>query len=174
MQYSNGYIFDAPYARMYSPGMSKTDNTDDVGSRLDEAMRPKFGTNQSALSRASEVPQPTIARILNGKVGKRGPEAMTVKKLAAACEVRFDWLNQGIAPKSLGEKTGADLRPVPASPTKGAKEYPVDGAELMEWIELYRTSDPSERKRLLRAAQIAREVRAKRGGKRTKSTPNQS
>lgn len=50
--------------------------------------------SQSALARASGVPQPTIARILKGG-GKRGPETQTIAKLAAACNVTFDWLLSG-------------------------------------------------------------------------------
>ncbi|WGG48842.1 XRE family transcriptional regulator [Rugamonas sp. DEMB1] len=55
--------------------------------------------SQSALSRASGVPQPTINRILKG-VGKRGPEAHTLVQLATACNVAFDWLHEGIAPRA--------------------------------------------------------------------------
>ena len=55
--------------------------------------------SQSALSRASGVPQPTINRILKG-VGKRGPEAHTLVQLAAACDVAFDWLHEGIEPRA--------------------------------------------------------------------------
>ncbi len=55
--------------------------------------------SQSALSRLSGVPQPTINRILNG-VGKKGPEASTVSRLAAACNVSFQWLHEGIGEKN--------------------------------------------------------------------------
>lgn len=55
-------------------------------------------TSQSALSRASGVPQPTINRILKN-VGKGQPESGTVTKLAEACNVSFTWLNEGIGDK---------------------------------------------------------------------------
>ncbi len=91
MQYALEYHFDASYSRLYSWHMN-------IGSRLDTAMRAAgFGTNQSALHRDSGVPQPTINRILKGK-GKKGPETDTVRKLAAACKVTFEWLNEGIGP----------------------------------------------------------------------------
>lgn len=51
--------------------------------------------SQSALARASSVPQPTINRILKG-VGKKGPEAHTLAQLAMACNVTFEWLHEGI------------------------------------------------------------------------------
>lgn len=68
----------------YSPSMG-------IGNRLDEAMKKAGYKTQAALEAVSGVPQPTIARILKGG-GKRGPESDTVKKLAAACGVKFSWL----------------------------------------------------------------------------------
>lgn len=53
--------------------------------------------SQSALARASGIPQPTINRILKG-AGKKGPESQTLVRLAQACEVTFDWLQEGIGP----------------------------------------------------------------------------
>jgi phage repressor protein C with HTH and peptisase S24 domain len=66
----------------------------DISSRLTEAMKAAGFESQSALARASGVPQPTINRILNG-VGKKGPEAHTLAALAAACNVTFEWLHEG-------------------------------------------------------------------------------
>lgn len=66
----------------------------DIATRLDEAMRAAGFDSQSALSRASGVPQPTIARILKG-TGKSGPETDTLAKLAQACNVSFRWLHEG-------------------------------------------------------------------------------
>lgn len=66
----------------------------DIASRLDEAMKAAGYDSQSALARASGVPQPTINRILKG-VGKRGPETQTLSKLAQACNVAFEWLLDG-------------------------------------------------------------------------------
>nr|MBV0881041.1 helix-turn-helix domain-containing protein [Noviherbaspirillum sp. L7-7A] len=51
-------------------------------------------TSQSELARRSGVPQPTINRILNG-VGRQGPATETLKKLAVACEMPFQWLADG-------------------------------------------------------------------------------
>ncbi len=79
----------------------------DIANRLDEAMREAGFESQSALARASEIPQPTINRILKG-VGKKGPEASTLQKLAAACNVNFTWLHEGIPPKRRGEAASLD------------------------------------------------------------------
>lgn len=76
------------YTRAYSPRMS-------IGDRLDKAMAAAGFPSQSALARASGVPQPTINRILKG-VGKKGPEAHTVAELAKACNVSFTWLFEGL------------------------------------------------------------------------------
>jgi phage repressor protein C with HTH and peptisase S24 domain len=67
----------------------------DISTRLDQAMKDAGFNSQSALARASGVPQPTINRILK-RTGSKGPEADTVRKLASACEVSFDWLNEGL------------------------------------------------------------------------------
>jgi len=50
--------------------------------------------SQSALARASGVPQPTINRILKG-TGKKGPETGTITALAQACNVSTQWLTDG-------------------------------------------------------------------------------
>lgn len=49
--------------------------------------------SQSALARNSDVPQPTINRLLNGKTGS--PDTDTLRKLAAALSVSPDWLLTG-------------------------------------------------------------------------------
>jgi phage repressor protein C with HTH and peptisase S24 domain len=69
---------------MYIPNMT-------IAKRLDTAMKAAGFETQSALSRKSGVPQPTINRILKG-LGKKGPETETIKKLAAACNVSASWL----------------------------------------------------------------------------------
>ena len=68
-----------------------------IANRLDEAMQAAGIPSQSALARASGIPQPTINRILKG-VGKKGPEAHTVAELAKACNVSFTWLFEGVGP----------------------------------------------------------------------------
>ena len=76
-----------PYTRAYSCGMN-------IATRLDEAMRAAGFRSQSALARASGVPQPTINRILKGS-GKKGPETYTIRSLADACKVSVQWLTDG-------------------------------------------------------------------------------
>jgi phage repressor protein C with HTH and peptisase S24 domain len=76
---------------MYHRGM-------DISTRLEEAMRDAGFASQSALARASGVPQPTINRIARG-AGSKGPEAHTLLLLAEACQVNFQWLHQGSGPK---------------------------------------------------------------------------
>lgn len=66
----------------------------DISTRLNEAMKAAGYESQSALARASGIPQPTINRILNG-VGKKGPETHTLAALAVACNVTFEWLLEG-------------------------------------------------------------------------------
>jgi phage repressor protein C with HTH and peptisase S24 domain len=79
------------YTRTYSLRMT-------IATRLDEAMSEAGFDSQSALARASSVPQPTINRILKGG-GKRGPETQTIIQLANACNVTFEWLHEGREPK---------------------------------------------------------------------------
>jgi phage repressor protein C with HTH and peptisase S24 domain len=68
-----------------------------IAIRLDNAMQDAGFKSQSALARASGVPQPTINRILKG-VGSKGPETETLRKLASACQVSFEWLHEGLGP----------------------------------------------------------------------------
>lgn len=75
------------YSRAYSARM-KT-----LADRLDSAMR-EHDLSQSALSRASGVPQPTINRILKGLTLK--PDTETTRKLAAAIGVSLEWLLDGV------------------------------------------------------------------------------
>jgi transcriptional regulator with XRE-family HTH domain len=85
-----------------------------IASRLEQAMKEANFPSQSALSRASGIPQPTINRILKG-AGKKGPESQTLVQLAQACEVTFEWLHEGNGPMrrgfagrgDLGDETGA-------------------------------------------------------------------
>jgi phage repressor protein C with HTH and peptisase S24 domain len=85
----------------------------DISTRLDEAMRAAGIQSQSALSRASGVPQPTINRILKG-VGKKGPESHTLVQLAKACNVSFEWLHEGVG--SMARENTAE--PIPAYPVR--------------------------------------------------------
>lgn len=109
-----------------------------VSTRLDEAMT-KAGYTQNGLARASGVPQPTINRILKGP-NKRGPETETLRKLAQACNVSFDWLNEGVgdAPR-VGRGKVSELPVAPTArpaPESWLQRVNADEAEL---LELYRS-----------------------------------
>lgn len=83
-------------------------------SRLGRAMQDAGFKSQGALARASRVPQPTVNRLLRGN-GTQGPETATVRKLAAACNVTFDWLMHGRSnfshsPKALTEREAEWLK----------------------------------------------------------------
>lgn len=86
----NSYL-QLTYTRAYIPDMN-------IATRLDQAMREAGFPSQSALAREAGVPQPTINRLLKGG-GKQGPSTETVRKLAVACNVNFEWLNEGIGEK---------------------------------------------------------------------------
>jgi transcriptional regulator with XRE-family HTH domain len=79
-----------------------SDNARGFGDRLDELMQanPLYAGNrgQSALARASGVPQPTISRILKKKAA---PEMETVTKLAVALSVTCEWLLTERGPKYI-------------------------------------------------------------------------
>lgn len=92
-----------PYTRAYSLRMT-------ISNRLDEAMKAAGIPSQNALARLSDVPQPTINRILKG-VGKKGPEAHTVVRLAEACNVAFQWLYEGTGPMQRAPKEASQDTP---------------------------------------------------------------
>lgn len=73
------------YPPMYIVGMG-------IAERIDRMMSERKIKSQSALARASGVPQPTIARILNRQ---NVPELNTVTKLASALGVTTTWLTDG-------------------------------------------------------------------------------
>jgi len=87
MQYMNETNFAQFYAPSYICNM-------DISSRLDKAMHDAGITSQTKLYDLSGVPQATISRILK-MVGKKGPETDTIKKLASALNVTFEWLLEG-------------------------------------------------------------------------------
>lgn len=82
-------ILPVAYTRPYIPGMTISD-------RLDSLMKTRRVKSQSALSRLSKVPQPTINRILKGTTAN--PDMPTLQKLAAALESNVNWLAEGIGP----------------------------------------------------------------------------
>lgn len=72
-----------------------------IAERLLDAMKAAGYPSQSALSRASGVPQPTINRILNG-VGRGAPAVETLTALADACNVQVGWLMDGTGARERG------------------------------------------------------------------------
>jgi phage repressor protein C with HTH and peptisase S24 domain len=94
MQYLNEYKFVRGHTPTYIRAMT-------IGHRLDEAMRAAGFLSQKNLEEGSGVPQPTISRILKN-TGKKGPEAHTIKALADACGVSFNWLYEGVGPMERG------------------------------------------------------------------------
>lgn len=136
MQYENECFFAARILYGYSARMT-------IGSRLDAAMKAAGFKSQSALSRRSGVPQPTISRILSDD-GEKGPETETIRKLADACRIPFDWLLQG--PRSNE----------PVDPPTTAEIIQIDpdaiADQIVELIQLYRDSTPDGRVNLLDSA----------------------
>ena len=90
---------------MHSARMEKTGaHMEETGDRLRGLMdaHPNYRGRggQSALHRKTDVPQPTIARIL---ANQSRPETVTASKLAAAFEVTCEWLLTGRGPKFIAE-----------------------------------------------------------------------
>jgi transcriptional regulator with XRE-family HTH domain len=135
------------YTRMYIPAMN-------IASRLDEAMRKAGFESQSALHRASGVPQPTINRILKG-VGKKGPEAHTLVKLAQACNVSFDWLHEGqgeYSKSTFRHAEGFDLDAIETPPPARVQLVTDDEYNILSW---YRCADQRGRERIKDVAKDA-------------------
>jgi transcriptional regulator with XRE-family HTH domain len=80
--------------------VASMDKNENIGDRLDGLMQGHtvYGKRggQSALARATGVPQPTINRILSNK---SVPESETARKLAGAFGVSITWLLSGEGPK---------------------------------------------------------------------------
>jgi phage repressor protein C with HTH and peptisase S24 domain len=100
-----------------------------IATRLDQAMSAAGFPSQSALSRASGVPQPTINRILKNS-GKGHPEAATVRKLAEACNVSFNWLNEGLG--EMGREVLSPSPKVQALKALIASTVPIERPEIVE------------------------------------------
>jgi phage repressor protein C with HTH and peptisase S24 domain len=94
--------------------------------RLQEAMNRACIKSQSELARRSGVPQPTINRILKG-VGRQGPATETLRKLAAACEVPFQWLGDGTGAESCA---GAQQEAVLAMPEPDIDQLFISSTSL--------------------------------------------
>lgn len=149
MQYENGSFFDLAYSRMYSPRMT-------IGDRLDQAMKDAKIPSQSELARRSGVPQATISRILKGS-GKKGPETETLKKLAVACGVSFEWLVEG------GGEAGTTT-PIELAPRYAADDEIVTADEIIEMANAYKLIPKKQRDLILKSTKAAAaEVIRKRG-----------
>jgi transcriptional regulator with XRE-family HTH domain len=110
---------------MYIPAMS-------IGSRLDEAMSRAGFKSQSALARACGISQPTVNRILKG-VGKDSPDTATLKKLAAATSVSFEWLSEG----KLGEVKDNDIAHIVRLLNKlDSRNRVLIRGKIEAWIEM--------------------------------------
>jgi transcriptional regulator with XRE-family HTH domain len=145
----NGLNFDPGYTPMYSRRMKSTST---ISARLDQAMQDAKIKSQSELQRRSGVPQATISRILKGG-GAKGPETDTLKKLADACNVSFDWLLSGRASTS-------HQRPIlVAAPAENEQASPD---EILQLIRDFADSTPKDRQLALKtvASAAARNRRA--------------
>lgn len=148
MQYTNGRFFADSYARLYIPPMA-------IGDRLDKAMAAAGIMSQSELARKSGVPQATISRILKGG-GAKGPETETIRKLANACGVTFDYLNEG------GDKDAPAV-----TQRHAANDDNITADEIIELLQAYRDADPKDRRVLMSSAKTA----AARSARRSKRSP---
>ena len=122
----------------------------DTAARLAEAMREVRIASQSALARASGISQPTINRILKGG-GKKGPEAHTLVKLAAACNVSFGWLHEGKLPKSrIDSVVDENVEIV----DQQNAEAPL--AQVQRLLNLFCATDDAGRESIMSAAEVVR------------------
>jgi transcriptional regulator with XRE-family HTH domain len=114
----------------------------DFSERLDEAMRRAGYKSQHALARAAGISQSTVNRLLQ-ESGTVGPEMATVKKLADACGVSFEWLHAGVVSRTPVEQKMPNLSLV----------Y-VDEEEL-RILTLYRESNEAGKHFIIDAAEQA-------------------
>lgn len=129
-----------------------------IASRLDEAMKAARFPSQAALARASGVPQPTINRILKGN-GKNGPETGTLIKLAAACNVTFEWLHEGIG---SSRRASAATEPAAAQPAAPAQSQEAADGYSLSVEKLLLINAINEREAvILRRYRMANEVGAR-------------
>jgi transcriptional regulator with XRE-family HTH domain len=146
MQYANGSLFDVAYSRMYSPRMT-------IAARLDEAMKEarEYGPNgisQSELARKSGVPQATISRTLKGTTD---PEADTIRKLAVALAVTFEWLHEGTQPKY---RTEGSTRPLSVVATPPQQDV-ITADEIIELVMAYKAASKKDRLSVMNSAKTA-------------------
>ena len=120
-----------------------------ISNRLDAAMKMAKIPSQNALARASGVPQPTINRILKGS-GKNGPETETIRKLAIACNVSFEWLNEAIGDPIRSKSLVGDKETATTNEDASAT---ID--EIFDLLNSYRLASPSDRSMILKSAKLA-------------------
>jgi phage repressor protein C with HTH and peptisase S24 domain len=107
-----------------------------IALRLDKAMKRAGIPSQNALARRSGVPQPTINRILKGG-GRQGPATETLKKLAMACGVPFQWLSEGTGEEhrampgeAVTRVPQADIETSPRVPGTGHRNKAAECVQL--------------------------------------------
>ncbi|QKS60867.1 helix-turn-helix domain-containing protein [Cupriavidus gilardii] len=152
----------AIYPSAYIPGMG-------IADRIDRMMRERKFKSQSALSRASGVPQPTIARIL---AGRNTPETSTVLKIAAALGVTSTWLLDG--PDESPEYAGSRKSGTPEEAERARGT--LRSAQIDRAVQLLEDMDDADLSRALAMLQDfsavpspAIEIKQGAGGRRTTS-----
>lgn len=147
MQYEDERRFATHYSRLYSPLM-------DISDRLEQAMKAAKFKTQGELAEASGVTQATISRILNRRTDAQGPESETVKRLAKACHVTFEWLNEGVGDTKQILQAAAE--------TPKAKSANDFAEELIDLIRGYKEGDDTDRSIMLEAARNVLDRRRRR------------
>jgi transcriptional regulator with XRE-family HTH domain len=134
-------------------------NIEQIGARLDEAMRARNVRTQVKLAELSGIPQPTIARILKGG-GRQGPETETLRPLAKALHVHLRWLQEGLGPRDLSDAPhnesaingGANETQKADLSKELAEEAERLTTEMLalasEMIKTYHLASPDDRKRI--------------------------
>jgi transcriptional regulator with XRE-family HTH domain len=125
-----------------------------IGDRLNDAIGRAGFRSQNDLARASGVPQPTISRILKG-VGTKGPETETLRKLAAACGVTFDWLNEGIEPTGLPRGQISSTHDPKVQLVDPNVDLGPTADEIIDLITAFRRSPKKHRASILNSAKNA-------------------
>jgi transcriptional regulator with XRE-family HTH domain len=139
-----------------------------LATRLDEAMKeareygPK-GISQSELKRRSGVPQATISRTLKGLTD---PETDTIRKLATALNVTFEWLNEGLPPKHRAEgRTQTESKAGNIKLASNQDDTLTSPESYAELVLLFGNADRGAQKEALRIlARAAKSGKASKGG----------
>ena len=161
MQYQLEYKFADTYTRPDNQPM----NIEQIGARLDEAMRARGVRTQVKLAELSGIPQPTIARILKGG-GRQGPETETLRPLAKALQVHLRWLQEGLGPRDLSNTPHSEggISDIAGGQVDLSKEVAEEAGRLTaemlalasEMITTYQLASPDDRERIDLAFREAR------------------